>query len=161
MKKASLITLLLLIVLIFGFEQVLADGIFDRLVAKKWQGTGKLLGKSATYDMAWSKVLNDQYFTLKFQNMRVVEGKEVIFNAHAYYKIVNEKQVEGVWFDSRGIYFPLVGSYNEAELIIDWGSVKTEQGRTIYTLRDSKNIDVTDFVLKSGKYLQFGDASYK
>jgi len=157
MKKISLITLLL----IFGLQQVIADGIFDRLTEKKWQGTGKLLGASATYNMEWVKGLDDKFFILRFQNERVVEGHELIFSAHAYYKIIDEKKVEGMWFDSRGIYFPLVGTFNTNELVIDWGIKDTEQGRTIYRLQSSENMNVTDYVLHSGKYVQFGSASYK
>ena len=69
-------------------------------------------------------------------------------------------QVSGTWFDSRGVSFPLKGSFTDTELLIEWGSPDIETGRTVYTLSVSGDLVVTDYVNSNGREIRFGEAIY-
>lgn len=136
--------------------------IIKALVDKNWSGSGVLMGNEATFMMNWQRVLDDRFIKLEFQNsQKLSDDTYWVFEATAFYKIVNDTTVVGNWFDNRGMTFPLKGSVNENELIILWGNDETEKGKTIYTNTDSNTITVEDFVMKDGDYLKFGSATYK
>jgi len=130
---------------------------FEELTAKEWEGSGTLMGAEANFEMQWAWVLDQQFLRLEFQNSR---GSST-FKGHGYYRIEGGTTVSGMWFDARGFFFPLSGTLNENVLTINWGTPETEQGRTVYTLISSENIKVTDYILKDGEYLQFGEAQYQ
>ena len=157
MKKPSIISLIL--ILLLGF-QLNAQDIVGELIAKTWTGQGELMGNNATFEMQWSHALDGRFVQLEFKNeMTLKNGNTIVFKSHAFYKFNNDKTIEGMWFDSRGIYFPLKGTFNDTEIQINWGSPEIEQGKTIYTL-SGETIQVKDFVLKEGEYVHFGNATY-
>jgi len=159
MKKAILFSILFFL---FQSNQVFGQELFDTLLLKKWEGTGTLMGSEATFKMNWKKTLGDNFIFLKFKNERKNKnGETFYFKAHAYYKVKQGGFIEGMWFDSRGIYFPLTGTLTKTKLLINWGTPKTEQGRTVYTITENNEIEVIDFILKNNEYLRFGNAVYK
>jgi len=150
------------LILIMFSTPVLCEDVFDKLSSKNWQGKGTLMGAPASFEMSWKEVLNGQFMHLHFNNKVLLKNnKTYTFNAHAYYKIINENEVQGSWFDSRGTTFPLTGKIESNQLTINWGSVDTEQGRTIYQTKIKETVEVIDFVLKDGKYIEFGRAHYQ
>ena len=77
------------------------------------------MGNDATFTMDWQRTLNNSFLKLEFQNkQKLGDNRYIVFNATAFYKIVNDTTVVGNWFDSRGVTFPLKGSLKENELII-------------------------------------------
>ena len=127
----------------------------------RWEGHGKLFGVDATFSMTWESVLEEKFVRLTFQNkMHSGDGAERIFKAQAFYRSIGAGQIEGTWFDSRGIVQPLRGNADDTTLTINWGTPETEEGRTIYRLKEGR-IEVEDFVLKGDKWQQFGSATYE
>lgn len=134
--------------------------IVNALVKQEWKGFGVLMGKEATFKMKWKKVLNDKFLKLEFENKRKSGDNTYIpFKANAYYKIIEDK-IEGHWFDSRGVSFPLSGVLQNNSITIFWGTEETEKGKTVYTYTKLENIVVEDFIFKNGEYLKFGKATY-
>lgn len=127
-----------------------------------WDGYGKLFGNEATFTMQWQWVLERQFIQLVFQNKIEREGRiEHKLDAQAYYKRIGTTQLEGTWFDSRGMVLPLQGSIEHHTLTMLWGTPETEQGRTVYRLLDRNRIEVEDFVWRDDQWDQFGHALYK
>lgn len=137
------------------------QSIITVLINTDWNGLGVLMGKKATYSMNWQSVLNNQFIKLEFQNKRESENNEaIVFNATAFYKIVNDTIVTGNWFDNRGMSLPLKGHVKENELTILWGNDETERGKTIYHYTSNNTITVEDFIMNNGEYYKFGNATY-
>ncbi|NNE13659.1 MAG: hypothetical protein HKN51_01700 [Saprospiraceae bacterium] len=167
MKKY--ITIIVLAILSFGLNAQ-SENLDDKhkeypivkaLIGDKWTGSGVLMGKEATFTMDWQRVLGNKFLKLEFQNERKSEDdKNIVFNATAFYKIVNDSTVVGNWFDIRGMTFPLKGSLTENELTIFWGNEETEMGKTIYYFSNNNVITVEDFVMNKGEYFKFGSAQY-
>lgn len=124
----------------------------------KWEGSGTLYNSDATFSMEWEQVLNGKFYRLNFTN--ALDNGTFSMNAHGYYE-VEADSVNGYWFDSRGVSFPLTGVIEDQVLTIQWGAADFEQGKTVYSLLTSNEIRVTDFVLRKGEYVQFGTATYQ
>ncbi len=154
MKKPTLILLLLVC---FAQSSSKAQTLTSFLGS--WEGKGTLMNSEANFEMKWEQVLNDQFFRLTFRNG--IPAASFSMDAQAYYKEIEDGTISGYWFDSRGISFPLEGNLSDSTLIIYWGTEEIEQGRTEYTLHDSKTIKVSDFVLRNGKFVLFGTAIYQ
>jgi len=149
------------LVLLLVSYSISGQNILEKIENTSWEGTGTLMGASATFKMSWTQELNGSFYHLNFENKRSAkDGSEIEFKAKAFYKVTNDSIVFGTWFDSRGISFPLKGKSLENELIIIWGNEQTEQGKTTYTYLDKKKIVVKDYILNNEKYLQFGAAEY-
>ncbi len=138
------------------------QSILEKIKNTDWKGTGVLMNSSATFKMSWTLELDDSFYHLSFESKRMIQtGDEIVFKAHAYYRVANDGIVSGTWFDSRGISFPLKGRANENQLTILWGNEETEQGKTIYSYLGGKGIEVEDYYLTNGKYVRFGTAQYR
>ena len=156
--KKLIFTIILILSINFS---VFGQDIIKSLTTKEWNGKGTLMGSDANFQMNWKWTLNNQFIHLTFKNERKNNnGQYVTFNAHGYYKINNDNTIEGIWFDSRGIYFSLKGTLEADKLTIIWGNPETEEGKTIYTLNEKDQIKTSDFILKNGKYINFGNAIY-
>ena len=127
-----------------------------------WEGRGDLFGSDAAFSMKWDWVLGQQFVRLTFENrMQGPNDVDRTLQAQAFYKPVGAGQLEGTWFDSRGIVLPLLGSIEPTTLTTLWGTPATEQGRTVYRLLDEGQIKVEDFVLKGDQWHKFGQAIYR
>jgi len=137
--------------------------ILKELVDKKWIGNGVLMDKEATFNMQWQNVLDNTFLKLEFKNKRKSDTNEIIiFKATAFYKIVNDTEIVGNWFDNRGITFPLKGTIKKNELTILWENDEIEKGKTIYHyIKDRNELIVEDFIMINEKYTEFGKTTYK
>ena len=109
--------------------------------------------------MKWENALNDKFIKLNFKNsFKDRSGAERVMKASAYY---NFKQKKGYWFDTRGMMLPLKLEINENSMIVLWGDKLTEQGKTIYSINENRQLNVQDFVFKDDSYFLFGEATYK
>lgn len=138
------------------------QSFLDMLTAHSWKGSGTLMNAPASFEMHWQWTLDSHFLKLEFQNKRSSKnGDEIIFKAHAYYKLENDSLLTGTWFDSRGINFPLSAKMTDTNLTVEWGAEAIEQGKTVYALKLPGELKVTDFILQDGEYVKFGEASYR
>ena len=134
-----------------------AAGFFAR-IAGDWQGTGEVRGMASVQQMAWQPVLDGGFLRLTFDNcMTAADGKEWQFQAHGYYRVREDGTITGLWFDSRGVSFPLSGAVDDGgTMTILWGTDDTERGRSSYRL-SAETLEVTDEVLsREGGWRVFG-----
>lgn len=163
-KKWKIRDVLLSIVIICSFITDVATAqetvIFDKFIGE-WSGKGELFGNEAEFKMEWEWVLDRKFVHLIFQNkMHSSNGADRILKAQAFYQITDTDEIQGTWFDSRGIVLPLNASIEGFTLTTLWGSSETEQGKTVYLLKDDDNIEVEDLVFKDGNWKKFGHAIY-
>ena len=126
-----------------------------------WNGQGNLFGKEANFEMTWEKTLNSKFFKLTFSNeFSDKEGNIRSLKSQAYYKIMDNEELEGYWFDSRGLILPLKASFADSQLTVFWGDDTTEKGKTVYTINDDGTIDVKDYFRTKDDYKHFGSANY-
>ncbi len=119
------------------------------------------MGSEASFSMNWEWTLNDKFLKLTFENSRKSkEGNAIVFSANGYYKLLSDSALEGTWFDSRGITFPLTGTITDSALTIIWGTPESEQGKTVYSVDADGQVNVVDFFLSNDQYQQFGQANY-
>ncbi|GAA4272894.1 hypothetical protein GCM10022258_21880 [Aquimarina gracilis] len=138
----------------------MSQSFFETASKNEWEGKGELLGSTASFRMNWEPILEGKFFRLSFQNQRD-QSKEYIFRAMGVYQPNSDDTFTGTWFDSGGFSFPIKGSFSENELVVYWGTPETEEGKTIYTINEGGSVSVRDYVLKDGKLIQFGKASYE
>ncbi|MGE0032200.1 MAG: hypothetical protein AB7T20_13875 [Steroidobacteraceae bacterium] len=134
-----------------------AAGFFAQ-IAGDWQGTGEVRGMASVQQMSWQPVLDGSFLRLTFDNrMTAADGKEWRFQAHGYYRIRDDGTITGLWFDSRGVSFPLSGAVDDGgTMTIRWGTDDTERGRSSYRLT-AETLEVTDEVLSGeGEWRVFG-----
>ncbi len=146
------LTSLLLISISYPNQDCLSQpALFDNFLGT-WHGAGTLFGKEAKFSMTWERSPYGQFVHLSFRNPAIT--------AEAFYHLDNAQSYRGTWVDSRGVSLPLAAVVKDSVLETTWGSPETEQGRTSYHLRAADSIEVTDFVLKDGKWTRFGRARY-
>lgn len=150
---------LFMLLAILGVCTAQGQTMFDQLMSKSWTGSGTLMGAEAKFEMNWKSVLNGQFIQLDFKNQRGTGDSAIIFTARGMYKL-DGTTVKGTWFDVRGISFPLNGTVTSEELVINWGTPETEEGKTVYSLKEG-GVVVTDYILRDGNYIPFGNAVYE
>ncbi len=136
-----------------------AQDFFKNISQHTWIGTGELLGSTASFQMNWVPILDGQFYKLSFQHQRD-ESEELIFKSMGVYQPKNDGTFSGTWFDSRGLTFPLKGNFSGNTLTVLWGTRETEEGKTVYTFTEIGTVTVTDYVLKDGEFVKFGNANY-
>jgi len=163
-KKWNFRYVLLSIVVVCSFITDVAMAqeteLFNKFIGE-WHGKGELFGNEAEFTMKWEWVLEKKFVHLIFQNkMRSSNGADRILKAQAFYQITDTEGIQGTWFDSRGIVLPLKANIEGFTMTTLWGSLQTEQGQTVYLLKDDDNIEVKDLVYTKGNLQQFGHALY-
>jgi hypothetical protein len=129
-----------------------------------WVGSGKSMGMTSSMQLKWEWVLDQKFLRLTLNNeMQSSGGQKQNFAGHAYYQPSTAgDKFTAQWFDSRGISFPITGSFDGTTLTSDWGSPDKEEGRSIYKLIDAETMEVVDSVkLKDGTWREFGRATVK
>lgn len=132
-----------------------SQSFWDGMTSGSWKGSGTLMGSEANFYMKWTWELDGNFLKLEFQNKRTSpSGQELVLDAHAYYQSINDSVVEGTWFDSRGVTFPVRGVLKGSTFTVTWGSPETEQGKTIYVLDSVTEIAVTDYFLRDTTFVK-------
>lgn len=126
----------------------------------KWEGSGTLFNNPAKFELEFSLELNNKFLHVKFHNAYAIQGKDYSMDARAYYAIAKDS-LSGQWFDSRGVQLPVNAVLDGTTLTSLWGNTETEEGKTVYTLKDNDELFITDFVKRKGVFTQFGEATYK
>ena len=129
------------------------QAFWDDVTSGSWKGVGTLMGSETEFEMTWKWVLGDQFLKLEFDNGRI--------SSNAYYQPQSDSLFEGTWFDSRGITFPVKGTLKDSTFTVLWGSLETEQGKTVYMLVSNTEMRVEDYFLRDEKYVKFGEAKYQ
>ena len=155
----------LFVLLLAFYQNVAAVGEVASLkqLEGTWIGDGKMMGNAARLEMKWEWVLNGKFLRLSLKNdSKTAAGERQVFEGHAYYEAKSDGGVSGTWFDSRGVSFPVKGSFAADALTVEWGTPATEQGKSVYRLVDAGTLEVTDSVqLKDGTWRQFATAVVK
>jgi hypothetical protein len=158
MTRAALLFLLLGCVLPAVSQKVNKQNLNQ--FTGSWEGTGKLFGQPAKFQLTFEYALNDKFFHLEFRNEYSADSRTYAMDAKAYYAI-SQDSLRGYWFDSRGVQQPVRAGMSPSTLTSLWGTPQTERGKTIYELTDANELKVTDFVQRDGIYAVFGEAVYK
>tara|TARA_R110002073_G_scaffold108336_1_gene243296 strand:+ start:2716 stop:3258 length:543 start_codon:yes stop_codon:yes gene_type:complete len=131
---------------------------FIQNIIGKWEGKGTLMRNKAVFSMHWENTLNNTFLKLNFKNQfKDQNGILRELQSEAYYQFSTKT---GYWFDSRGMILPLKLKFEDNSLTVFWGDIKTERGKTTYTL-NLDQCDVEDFVMRNNQYFSFGKAIYK
>ena len=166
MKTKNPKPIALLFVLFFSLTPLLAatdEPASLKSLEGTWAGDGKLMGNAARLELKYEWVLNGKFLRLSLKNdSRTAAGAKEVFEGHVYYEAKSDGSISGTWFDSRGVSFPVQGTFAGDTLTILWGSPATEQGKSVYRLVDAGTLEVTDFAQgKDGAWKQFGTALVK
>lgn len=138
-------------------DEARTRGFFAAL-AGEWQGEGEVLGMASVQKARWEPALGAAFFRFAFDNrMTAADGKQSQFQAEAFYRVNKEGAVTGTWLDSRGMTLPIAGGLNDAgTLVMRWGTVETEQGRSSYRL-EADALEIIDEVMTpEGNWRVFG-----
>ncbi len=138
-------------------DEARTRGFFAAL-AGEWQGEGEVLGMASVQKARWEPALGAAFFRFAFDNrMTAADGKQSQFQAEAFYRVNKEGAVTGTWLDSRGMTLPIAGGLDESgTLVMSWGTVETEQGRSSYRLV-ADALEITDEVMApEGNWRVFG-----
>ena len=146
-------------VILLMVQTINAQSFFENISQHKWKGSGELLKSTASFQMDWQPILDGKFYELSFQNQRD-ESKEFIFKSKGIYRPGGNGTFTGTWFDSRGYSFPLEGKFTGNELSVFWGNPETEEGKTIYSIKEGGTVSVMDYILKDGNLIPFGKALY-
>jgi hypothetical protein len=124
-----------------------------------WVGEGTLMGKPATFEMRWNRVLGGRFQHLSFRNAQKIDGKTGPgLEAEGFYAPPDSVSGSGQWFDSRGGMLTLSWSASDSSVTVEWTG--RESGRTIYE-RTSSGVRVTDHVRSAGALKPFASATYR
>ncbi|GAB5409904.1 MAG: hypothetical protein BalsKO_22690 [Balneolaceae bacterium] len=149
----------LLLILFLGVSSTLSPAQVLNTFLGNWEGSGTLMGKEGSFEMKWEQVLNDEFLKLNFKNG--FSDGSFSMEATAFYKLTADSTFSGFWFDSRGVSFPLNGSYTFNSITTEWENPGVEKGRTEYKFLESGEIRVFDFVFRNGTYQKFATATYQ
>lgn len=127
-----------------------------------WQATGEAFGAPSTSKMQWTDgELSGKFLRLDYLiNRTTPNGPAPIFSGVAYYQMPassspREQDVHAFWADTNGNLHPILATMEENTLIANWGTPKTEQGRTRYEITGQDTVDVTDWVKTPDGWRQF------
>ena len=139
--------------------QTSADDLWKKLTGR-WQGSGEVRGMSAAIELQFRPAFGGRGYHLTFDNrMRGKDDKVWPFAAEALYLCDAQGACRGHWYDSRGMVLPLEATTASGRLVVAWGDVDTERGRTTYRI-DGDGIAITDEVLdKDGAWKVFGETT--
>ncbi|MBO6506563.1 MAG: hypothetical protein JJ850_00610 [Kordiimonadaceae bacterium] len=119
-----------------------------------------LRGIAATCSSSWSQGLHASHFEQRYRISHPETGAR-FFEGVGTYRIAPDGEVDGVWADSNGNIHPLDGTWDGTNLRINWGTPKTEQGRSDYQFLENGSLSVQDRVLdKSGDWRLFMQVTY-
>ena len=101
-----------------------------------WQGSGTMFGRPSEARLEIRPTLGGRFIELNWR----ASG----FEGRAFYSAVSPGRWRAIWFDNRGISFPIDATLSGQTLTANWGSADTERGRTIYRLLPDGRLEVTD-----------------
>jgi len=131
---------------------------WDQLYGR-WTGTGEVNGMAAEVELEFHRTLDGHGRHLRFANRMIAakDGKEWLFRAEALYLCDESGDCRGHWYDSRGAVLPLVVASHDDRVVVEWGDMTTERGRTTYRVTEGSSLEITDEVLsKDGGWKVFG-----
>jgi len=101
-----------------------------------WSGAGTMFGRPSQARLEIRPTLGGRFLELNWR----ASG----FEGRAFYSSPQPGRWRAVWFDNRGVTFPIQAMVGDRVLTSDWGSAETERGRTIYRLLPDGRLEVTD-----------------
>lgn len=165
MRKSAIAIVVLLLCNVYAHGTIDAretlfqeESILTRL-AGSWSGQGQHLGKKATQQLKWERVLEGKFARLSLRvEPKPSAGGNQAFEGHAYYRRTEAGHYKGNWFDSQGNAFPINAQQGGDTLTAMWGEPGKEEGRSTYRLFEAgSKLEVVDaFRAKDGSWREFG-----
>jgi hypothetical protein len=122
-----------------------------------WIGAGQLMRRDSHAELHVERVLSRPLFSLNWRNV-VTSDPRSPFEGTAIYEDKGDGELVATWWDSQGARHPIKASATENALTSHWG----ENGRTIYTLLPSGELEVVDSVKRpDGSWGEFGKVLLK
>jgi hypothetical protein len=125
-------------------------------LAGEWTGGGTHGGRPSKASFAARPALGGRFVELTYR----LESP-FAFEGRAFYRPVEGGGWKAEWYDSRGLVLPVSATLRGSALTADWGTVGTEQGRTIYRLLADGRLEIVDFVLRpDGTRVEFARQTF-
>lgn len=133
-----------------------AESFMSRLVGG-WIGKGQLMKRDSHAELHVDPGVRPTLFELRWRNVVASDPRES-FEGFAMYTDNGNAEFSATWWDSQGATHPIKASVAENSMTSYWG----ENGRTVYTLLASGDLEVVDSVKRpDGAWGEFGRATMK
>ena len=144
-RRIFLLALLCLLSAPAAAQRAEPSGALDWLLGS-WKGGGTHSGRRSEARLQARPALGGRFVELTYR-LKVGAPKPFAFEGRAFYRPVDGGGWKADWFDSRGLVLPVSASVEGSSLTADWGTIGTEQGRTIYRLLADGRLEVVDAVV--------------
>ncbi len=136
-------------------------GIFEK-IRGNWKGTGIVNQMDSALTMKWEFFLGEKFYRLTFKNTMKSGKGDIIFEGLAVYQLPETaSETDGIWYDSFGFMRPIKAVLEKDALTANWGTLQTEEGKTVYRLLENDKMEVVDSVkTKDGAWREFGRSNY-
>jgi len=122
-----------------------------------WIGTGQLMKREAHSELHVEPGVRANLFVLSWRNL-VASDPRGSFEGSAVYADEGNGAFTATWWDSQGATHPIKASATENSMTSHWG----ENGRTVYTLLASGELEVVDSIKRpDGSWGEFGRSILK
>lgn len=133
-----------------------ADSFLTRLQGG-WIGTGQLMKRDSHVELHVDPGVRPSLFVLKWRSV-VATDPRGSFEGVAMYADKGNGELAATWWDSQGATHPIKAAVVENAMTSHWG----DNGRTVYTLLASGDLEVVDSVKRpDGAWGEFGRATLK
>jgi hypothetical protein len=130
---------------------------FLRNLKGGWIGTGTVMKREAHVELEVTPVLGGRFVRLHWVNNGGRDGREP-FEGLAIYEERPDGTFAATWWDSQGARHAVSASVEGSALTALWA----ERGRTVYRLRETGELEVTDSVKRpDGSWAEFGRCALK
>lgn len=128
-----------------------------RKLEGSWYSKGKAFGMAADINMVWEPVLQGKFTRISYRmDMQAADGKVQVFEGTALYQPAGDRIYRATWFDSGGEMHPIQATTDDVALTSIWGTPGTKLGKTVYSFKDSDNVEVVDYIQrKDGTWREF------
>ena len=122
-----------------------------------WIGSGQLMRRESHVELEVERVLGRPLFALKWRNLVVGDPRRP-FDGAAVYEDKGNGEFAATWWDSQGAKHIIKAAATDSAMTSFWG----ENGRTIYTLLASGELEVVDSVKRpDGSWGEFARATLR
>ena len=135
---------------------VVAESFMSRLLGG-WIGSGVLMKRNSHVELHVDQGVHPTLYNLSWRNV-VASDPRSPFEGVAVYADRGKGELTATWWDSQGATHPIKASVVENTMTSHWG----DNGRTVYTLLASGDLEVIDSVKhQDGVWGEFGRATLK
>lgn len=124
----------------------------------EWRSSDPAFGGPAQTAMQWSRTLDGKFMRLDYRiDMRSGAENAASFEGVAFYRLESKDELRAFWADNSGDLHPIRVERRDDGLHVEWGADGAKQGRTLYNLVSSDEMQVTDWIKTEDGWRQFND----